>query len=82
MAANKLETGRFTRSMRVFNFVIGFFAGMIIGALVVLLTTPQSGDDLQAGIRSRFDGLVNEGRAAANARRAELEARLASLTGN
>jgi hypothetical protein len=46
------------------------------------LTTPQSGGDLQAGIRSRFDGLMSEGRAAAIARRAELEARLASLTGN
>lgn len=68
--------------MRVFNFVLGFFGGMIIGAAVVLLTTPQSGDELQAGIRGRLDGIMNEGRAAANARRAELEARLASLTGN
>lgn len=68
--------------MRVFNFVLGFFGGMIIGAAVVLLTTPQSGDELQAGIRGRLDGIMNEGRAAALARRAELEARLASLTGN
>jgi gas vesicle protein len=68
--------------MRVFNFVLGFFGGLIIGAGAVLLTTPQSGTDLQAGIRSRIDGLMNEGREAANARRAELEARLASLTGN
>lgn len=66
--------------MRVFNFVIGFFCGLLIGAVAVLLTTPQSGGDLQADIRSRFDGLMSEGRAAANARRAELEARLASLT--
>lgn len=68
--------------MRVFNFVLGFFGGMIIGAAIVLLTTPQSGDELQAGIRGRLDGIMNEGRAAALARRAELEARLASLTGN
>ncbi|GIK39145.1 MAG: hypothetical protein BroJett011_29780 [Chloroflexota bacterium] len=68
--------------MRVFNFVLGFFGGMIIGAAVVLLITPQSGDELQAGIRGRLDNLMNEGRAAALARRAELEARLASLTGN
>jgi gas vesicle protein len=68
--------------MRVFNFVLGFFGGMIIGAAVVLLITPQSGEELQAGIRGRLDGIMNEGRAAALARRAELEARLASLTGN
>ncbi|MCL4303649.1 MAG: YtxH domain-containing protein [Anaerolineae bacterium] len=68
--------------MRVFNFVLGFFGGMIIGAAIVLLTTPQSGDELQAGIRGRLDGIMNEGRAAALARRAELEARLASLTGS
>lgn len=68
--------------MRVFNFIIGFFGGMIIGVAAVLLTTPQSGDELQAGIRSRLEGLINEGRAAANARRAELEARLASLSGS
>lgn len=66
--------------MRVLNFVVGFFGGLIIGAAAVLLITPQSGSDLQADIRSRFDGLMSEGRAAANARRAELEARLASLT--
>lgn len=68
--------------MRSFNFLLGFFGGMLIGAAVVLLTTPQSGGDVQAGIRNRFDNLLNEGRAAANARRAELEARLASLTGS
>ncbi len=68
--------------MRIFNFLAGFLGGMIIGAAAVLLTTPQSGGDLQAGIRERIDGLMNEGRAAANARRAELEARLASLTGS
>jgi gas vesicle protein len=68
--------------MRVFNFVLGFFGGMIIGAAIVLLTTPQSGGELQMGIRSRLDSLMNEGRAAANARRAELEARLASLAGS
>jgi gas vesicle protein len=68
--------------MRVFNFVLGFLTGMTLGAAAVLLTTPQSGDELQAGIRSRVDNLMNEGRAAANARRAELEARLASLSGN
>lgn len=65
--------------MRVTNFIAGFLGGVVIGAAIVLLTTPQSGTDLQNDVRSRFDGILEEGRQAATARRAELEARLASL---
>jgi gas vesicle protein len=67
--------------MRVMNFIAGFLGGVIIGAAIVLLTTPQSGSDLQAGTRARFDDILAEGRRAAAARRAELEARFASLKG-
>lgn len=65
--------------MRVMNFVAGFLGGAVIGAAVVLLTTPQSGGDLQNDVRSRVDDILAEGRKAAAARRAELEARLANL---
>ena len=65
--------------MRVMNFVAGFLGGVVIGTMAVLLLTPQSGTELQAEVRSRFDGILSEGRKAAAARRAELEARLASL---
>jgi gas vesicle protein len=61
------------------RFMMGFLIGMIIGAAVVLLTTPQSGDDLQKVARTRFDELLAEGRKAATLRRAELEARLTEL---
>ncbi len=67
--------------MRVMNFVAGFLGGVVLGAVAVLLTTPQSGTELQAGVRSRFDGILEEGRRAAAARRAELEARFATLKG-
>jgi gas vesicle protein len=67
--------------MRVMNFIAGFLGGMVIGAAIVLVTTPQSGSDFQSGVRSRFDSIVDEGRRAAAARRAELEARFASLKG-
>ncbi|HEX9924502.1 MAG TPA: YtxH domain-containing protein [Anaerolineae bacterium] len=65
--------------MRWLNFLAGFLGGVVMGAMVVLLTTPQSGGDLQNEVRSRFDDIMEEGRKAAAARRAELEARLASL---
>ncbi len=61
------------------RFMAGFLIGMVIGAAAVLLTTPQSGSDLQQGVRLRFDGLLDEGRKAAALRRAELETRLAEL---
>lgn len=67
--------------MRVMNFIAGFLGGVVLGAAAVLLTTPQSGSELQAGVRSRFDGILDEGRRAAAARRAELEARFATLKG-
>ena len=61
------------------RFLAGFLIGMIIGAVAVLLFTPQSGEDLQSGVRARVDELLAEGREAAATRRAELEARLAEL---
>ena len=61
------------------RFLAGFFIGLILGAVAVLLMTPQSGSDLTQGARSRFDGLLEEGRKAAAARRQELENRLAEL---
>ncbi len=61
------------------RFLAGFLIGMVIGAVAVLLTTPQSGENLQSGVRGRVDELLAEGRDAAATRRAELEARLAEL---
>jgi gas vesicle protein len=65
--------------MRVINFVAGFLVGTALAAIAVLLTTPQSGTELQRNIRGRFDTIVEEGRKAATVRRAELEERLTSL---
>ena len=33
------------------RFIAGFIIGMVLGAAAVLLTTPQSGSDLQQGVR-------------------------------
>jgi gas vesicle protein len=65
--------------MKVINFALGFIVGALIGAVAVLLTTPQSGSALQEEARSRWDDALAEGRNAYAARRAELEARLAGL---
>jgi len=66
--------------MKPVNFFAGFLLGALLGAAAVLLTTPRSGSALQENVRVRVDNALTEGRRAAAARRAELEARLASLT--
>lgn len=65
--------------MRIINFVAGFIVGAGLAAIAVLLTTPQSGSELQEGIRTRVDGMVDESRKAYTARRAALEDQLTSL---
>lgn len=68
--------------MRVVRFLFGFLLGVVIGASAVLLTTPKSGTALKEDVRGRFDKALDEGRKAAEARRTELEARLATLRTN
>jgi gas vesicle protein len=61
------------------RFLVGFTIGLLLGAAVTLLVTPQSGQDLQQSAKGRLDDVLAEGRRAAEARRAELETRLADL---
>ena len=61
------------------RFLMGFITGLILGAVFILLTTPQSGKDLQQQVKNRVDNILAEGRQAADARRVELENRLADL---
>lgn len=65
--------------MRVLNFMLGLLIGAILGAGVVLLTTPQSGEDVQRLTREKMDSLLNEGRRAFETRKAELEKRMTSI---
>ncbi len=65
--------------MRALNFIYGVLIGAALGAILVLLTTPQSGQDIQSAAKEKFDKLVEEGRKASNARKAELEARMTNI---
>ena len=59
---------------------IGFFAGVIAGALVgsvaALLLTPYSGVEVRERLNTGVQRLLDEGKLAAAARRADLEAQL------
>lgn len=57
-------------------FLLGVLSGAIVGAVTALLLTPYSGATLQERLRSLTNELIEEGKRAAAARRAELEAQL------
>ncbi len=65
--------------MRALNFIYGVLIGAALGAILVLLTTPQSGQDIQSAAKEKFDKLVEEGRKASDARKAELEAKMVNI---
>jgi len=64
---------------KVVSLLIGLLAGAVVGAVVAILLAPYSGPELQGQIRTRVQGLIEEGKRAAAARRAELEAQLESF---
>ena len=66
---------------RILAFAAGALCGALVGAVVALLLTPLSGAELQEQARTRFDQIVEEGRKAADQRRAELERQLHQLQG-
>ena len=61
---------------KTISFLIGVLSGAIVGAAVAILLAPSSGQELQEQMRTRVQGLIEEGRRAAASRRAELEAQL------
>lgn len=58
------------------NFLAGVLAGAVVGGVAALLLAPYSGSELQGQMRARAQALIEEGKRAAAARRAELEAQL------
>lgn len=61
---------------RPFSFLAGLVAGAMVGAAAAILLAPYSGPELRERARTRARGLIEEGRRAAAARRAELSAQL------
>ncbi len=66
---------------RMLAFVGGVLSGGAIGAMVGLLFTPDPGKASRLSWRARWQRALEAGRAAAEARRAELEAQFQALTG-
>ena len=61
---------------RTLTFLGGVVVGAAVAAAVVILLTPQSGEDLRDGIKVRVEDIVEQGRQAAEEKRLELTAQL------
>ncbi len=64
---------------KVLAFVAGLSVGLVTGGTLMVLFAPEEGAALRARLRAELDRLIAEGKAAAEARRAELQAQLEAL---
>ncbi len=64
---------------KITGFLAGLMSGAIVGAVAALLLAPSSGRELQSRAREQFDTLVEDAKTAAETKRVQLEAQLASL---
>jgi gas vesicle protein len=63
---------------KLFSLMIGFGLGALIGAALVMLLAPQSGDQLVAKLKQGWEETMAEARKASQERRIELQAELAA----
>jgi gas vesicle protein len=64
---------------KIVSLAIGFGLGAVIGAAMVTLFTPTSGEQLAENIKRGYAETMAEARKASAVRRAELEAQLAEM---
>lgn len=58
---------------KLFSFLAGMLSGALVGAVLALLLTPASGDDLRADAKSRWDEAMSEAARAREETRVRLE---------
>lgn len=61
---------------RTFRFIAGAITGAIIGSVVVMLLTPESGSDTRTALSEKIQYLRSQILEAAKERRIELEAEI------
>lgn len=64
---------------RFLTFLTGVLSGAVLGSVLVLLFTPQSGKEVLGSARERIQVLQNEMRAAYEERKTQLETELENL---
>ena len=61
---------------KALSFMAGLMIGIVTGGSLALLLTPTPGPELQRRAQEYVQRLIEEGKAAADARRAEMETQL------
>ena len=61
---------------KILSWIIGLALGASVGALLVMLFVPATGDEITQRLKDGFDDTLREARLASEKRRAELEAEL------
>jgi gas vesicle protein len=64
---------------KIFSFFTGMITGGLVGATLAILLAPMSGEDIRGQLQERTNRLREDIKAAAQARRAELERELEVL---
>ncbi len=64
---------------RLFSFLAGALTGALVGATLMVLFTPSSGETVRSDLQKRIQGLRDQMMDAAASRRSELESRLADM---
>ncbi len=64
---------------KILAFLGGALSGAIVGAVSALLFTPSSGSDLKQQAQQRYQDMLDEGRKAGEARRAEVMAEFEAM---
>jgi gas vesicle protein len=64
---------------KLLGLLIGFILGAAVGAMLVVLFSPVSGDRLIRNLKEGYDETLAEARAVSAQRRAQLEAELAQM---
>ena len=67
---------------KLLSVALGFGLGASIGATIVMLFAPTTGDHLLAGLKRGWEESMQEARKASHQRRLELEAELARMRGD
>jgi gas vesicle protein len=63
---------------KLLSLLVGFGLGALIGAALVMLLAPQSGEQLVASLKRGWEETMDEARKAGQQKRIELQAELAA----
>lgn len=65
---------------KMFSFLSGSLCGALVGAVLALLLTPASGEELREGAKNRWQNALDEAQKARQETQKQLEAQYANLS--